>query len=207
MCSKCVHSLLQFEVEDEGPVDPRSPSFGITRTPVNPTVYQVPFVEVNNEKEQEGLIQVLNFADLDCLSLSNIEEDDSVFTEELPIPLITKEPPASVITDEFPAQFIEETLDFSSLVIAASSTPTSSPVKTSSKSRRTVTSNVVIDENIFGKSNSPVNGGNSARPRVPFGDVNRPSLASPRLQLQHKQRHVVRTEILQHQQRYCNKND
>ena len=64
MCSKCVHSLLQFEVEDEGPVDPRSPSFGITRTPVNPTVYQVPFVEVNNEKEQEGLIQVLNFADL-----------------------------------------------------------------------------------------------------------------------------------------------
>jgi hypothetical protein len=197
-------------VEDEGPVDPRSPSFGIIRTPVNPTVYKIPDVlEASIEKEREGLIQVLNFADLDCLSLSNIEEDDSIVSGEVPARMVIEDLSVPMITDELPAPFIEETLDFSSLVIAASSTPTSSPVKISSKSRRTVTNNVVIDENSFGKSNSPVNGGNSllARPRVPFGEVNRPSLASPRLQLQHKQRHVVRTEILQHQQRYCNKND
>ena len=103
--------MFQFQVEDDGPMDPRSPSFGITRTPVNPTVYEIQDVEATNEKEREGLIQVLNFADLDCLSLSNIEEDDSAATEEFPVQVITEDLPVPMITAELPAPFIEETLD------------------------------------------------------------------------------------------------
>ncbi len=197
-------SSLQFEeeIESERPEDPRSPSFGITRTPVAPALESETKALI--QKEREDLIQVLNFTDLDCLSLSNIEEDSSLITEEVP-----EEVPEGV-----PAPSAEETFDFSSLVIPASSTPAPSPVKqpTSNKTKRPVTNNVV-DENSFGKNNSPLSSPNpqknapSVRPRVPFGDVNRPALASPRLHLQNKQRHLVRSELLQHQQRYGNKSD
>lgn len=203
---------LQFEVdsEDETPEDPRSPSLGITRTPVIPVCVDVN-LKAADEKEREDLIQVLDFADLDCLSLSNIE-DDSLISEELPPVTPDDEVAIPVVMDGLPTPlFSEESCDFSSLVITASSTPASSPVKPSGKPKRPLsTTNVVIaDENRIGKCNSPLSGGNSlfTRPRVPFGDVNRPVLASPRLQLQNKQRHVVRSEILQHQRRYSNKND
>lgn len=144
--------------------------------------------EKKEDKEREELKQVLNFTDLDALSLSNIE-DISVTNEEE-----ASAPP-------------EETIDFSSLIIAATSTPAPSPVKLSNKARRPAITSIV-DENSFGKSNSPQSvNALVGRPRVPFGDVNRPSLASPRLQLQNKQRHIVRSEIIQHQQRYSNKID
>ncbi|XP_032794669.2 uncharacterized protein LOC116931228 [Daphnia magna] len=201
--------VFEVESEDERPEDPRSPSFGITRTPVIPVYVDVNMKAVY-EKEREDLIQVLDFADLDCLSLSNIEEDGSVISEEPPTASATVDDTVAVVIDATPS-LTEEIYDFSSFVITSSSTPRSSPVKPSSKPKRPVSINnvVTVDENCFGKSNSPMNGGNSllARPRVPFGDVNRPVLASPRLQLQNKQRRVVRTEILQHQQRYSNKND
>lgn len=148
-------------------------------------------------KEREDLKQVLNFTDLDSLSLSNIEDDQTV----------NNEGSISVNTEEPVLASSEETIDFSSLVIAASSTPAPSPAKPINKIKRPVST--VVDENSFSKS--PMSGGsaNSARPRIPFGDVNRPSLASPRLHLQNKQKHLVRSEILQHQQyqRYGNKSD
>ncbi|XP_057379586.1 uncharacterized protein LOC130701664 [Daphnia carinata] len=203
--------VFEVESEDERQEDPRSPSFGITRTPVIPVCVDVNMKAVY-EKEREDLIQVLNFADLDCLSLSNIEEDASLISEEPPTASATIDDAvaAPVDTDTTPS-YTEETYDFSSFVITSSSTPRSSPVKPSGKPKRPVNTNnvVTVDENCFGKSNSPMNGGNSllGRPRVPFGDVNRPVLASPRLQLQNKQRRVVRTGILQHQQRYSNKNE
>lgn len=150
-------------------------------------------------KEREDLKQVLDFADLDSLSLSNIEEDQTVNNEECLS--VNGEEPVLIPT--------EETIDFSSLVIAASSTPAPSPIKPLNKIKRPVSSHVVVDENSFSKS--PMSGGNPplARPRVPFGEINRPSLASPRLHLQNKQKHLVRSEIFQHHQtqRYGNKSD
>ncbi|KAI9559974.1 hypothetical protein GHT06_013982 [Daphnia sinensis] len=203
--------VFEVESEDERPEDPRSPSFGITRTPVIPACVDVNMKAVF-KKEREDLIQVLDFADLDCLSLSNIEEDGSLISEEPPTDSATVNDAVAVpvVIDATPP-FTEETCDFSSFVITSSSTPRSSPVKPSSKPKRPISTNnvVTVDENCFGKSNSPINGSNSllARPRVPFGDVNRPVLASPRLQLQNKQKRVVRSEILQHQHRYNNIND
>ena len=163
------------------------------------------------EREREDLIQVLNFTDLDTLSISNIEEDASLLTEEVQNQEVLEEVPEEV-PEETPVLFAEETFNLSSLVITASSTPTPSPIKPQGKSKRLVANNVV-DENSFGKNSSPLISPNpqknasSARPRVPFGDVNRPALASPRLHLQNKQRLLVRSEILQQQQRYGNKSD
>ena len=171
------------------------------------------------EREREDLIQVLNFTDLDTLSISNIEEDASLLTEE-DASLLTEEVQNQEVLEEVPEEvpeetpvlFAEETFNLSSLVITASSTPTPSPIKPQGKSKRLVANNVV-DENSFGKNSSPLISPNpqknasSARPRVPFGDVNRPALASPRLHLQNKQRLLVRSEILQQQQRYGNKSD
>lgn len=152
------------------------------------------------EKERNDLIQVLNFTDLDSLSISkNEEEGEEEAEEELIIMKEEQEPNLAPV---------EETLDFSSFVITATSTPARVPTKVSNKTKRPLSSNIV-DENSFGKSSSPLNSGSAplSRPRVPFGDVNRPSLASPRLHLQNKQRNIVRSEILQHQQRYVNKSD
>lgn len=208
-CQVLIFVQIDTQTEDNGPEDPRSPSCGITRTPVYPT-YQLG-KEPAIEKEREELIQVLNFTDLDCLSLSNIEEDLSVSTEEDKLIVNTElygntEQVEHLENPELISTPAEEILNISSSIIAVSSTPKPSPVKPLIKVKRAA---VIVDENSLTKSNSPLSGVNVplVRPRVPFGDVNRPSLASPRLHLQNKQRHIVRSEIFQHQQRYNNKID
>lgn len=178
-------------VEDdypEGMEDPRSPTIGIVRTPVAPILPTEIKAEPDDvvQKVCEDLVQALNFTDLDHLSISNIEE-------------IPEDPP--VIRPLECIAICEDTIEFSPLVTGASSTPAPSPVKPAK--RRATTNNMSFDENSFtSKSNNAVHLGRS---RVPFGDVNRPAMASPRLQLQSKQKNFVRAEI-QHQ-RYIVKND
>lgn len=165
----------------DGIEDPRSPSVGIVRTPVAPLM-QIELKRKETEaapKEREDLVQALTFTDLDHLSISNIED-------------VPEEPP--VIHQLESIAICEDTIDFSPLVIGASSTPAPSPVKPAKK--RASNNYIAIDENSFTKKST--NTSHLGRPRVPFGDVNRPSMASPRLQLQNKQKNLVRSEI-QHQ--------
>jgi len=151
------------ECPPEVPADPRSPSVGITRTPVlqcfQPTE--------TSEKEDKGIVQTLNFPELDSLSLSNIEEDDVSVIET---------------SSNLETKSVEELIDFSSSSVTAS-TPTKTSTKIANKDK----------ENSIVKTHSP----SSLTPakRVPFGDVNRPLAASPRFALQNKQKLILRAEI------------
>ena len=137
------------------------------------------------------MLQVLNFTDLDCLSLSNIEE------------------PQEEEGGEEPQQEEKETLNLESFgLVLATSTPTPSPIKTSSN-RINLQPNRSSkkDENSFntscsGKSINLAHSPSSSRPRVPLGNVNRPSLvASPRLALQNRQKQSLRNELVVQQGR------
>ena len=136
-------------------VDPRSPTAGITRTPVAmDTAAKFPDAPAV-DKELEDLIQVLNFTDLDNLSLSDIEAPE----EEEEAPASTNLAPIAP----------EETLDLSSsLAVSAvpsiTSTPSRTPNKSSSSKARRGS-----DENSFTTGKSPTSNAVLARTRVPFG--------------------------------------
>lgn len=139
-------------------VDPRSPTAGITRTPVALDVAAKHLEGPGVEKGLEGLIQALNFTDLDNLSLSDIEEpaEEEALTPTIVAPLA-----------------MEETLDLtSSMIIPAAPSITSTPSRTpnkslssSSKARRG------SDENSFSNGKNSTGSVLSARNRVPFGYV------------------------------------
>lgn len=157
----------------EVPVDPRSPSVGITRTPLLQCIQQDIVMKTENDrKEHENLIQILNFPELDSLSLSNIEDDLSL-TETGP-----KKPENKPV---------EETLDFS-LTNVTASTPASTPIKVLTKMT------LMDKENSVVKTHSPVS--QTPTKRVPFGDINRPMQpASPRFALQSRQKLNLRAEL------------
>ena len=117
------------------------------------------------------LFQVLNFTDLDCLSLSNIEEPQDEVGEQ-------------------PESLLE------SMMVLATSTPTPSSAKLASN--RNMKRSGQKDENSLNTSGKPPLN-SPTRLRVPLGNVNRPSLvtASPRLHLQNKQKQTIRNELLQ----------
>lgn len=127
-------------------VDPRSPSAGITRTPVT-LMDEVPAVQGN--VDLDGLIQVLNFTDLDNLSLSDIESpsEDEMEVEQkqpevVPIVSVPKEEVKTV----------------------------SAPPSTNNTPNKSKSSQKGSDENngsLNVSKSSP--GGLLARPRVPFG--------------------------------------
>jgi len=160
------------ECPAEIPVDPRSPSVGITRTPLPQCPQQsvAPLAE-DLKKDHENLVQILSFPELDSLSLSNIEDELSIIETG---PKVESKP-------------VEELLDFTLSNITAS-TPTSTPIKVSSK----VTN--LDKENSIVKTRSPIN--LTPAKRVPFGDINRSvQPASPRFALQNKQKLNLRAEI------------
>lgn len=114
---------------------------------------------------------MLSFPELDSLSLSNIEDEQSVVEAGSKI----ESKPAEELIDLTPPNLI-------------ASTPISTPVKVSSKLTN------LDKENSIVKTRSPVN--ITPAKRVPFGDINRPlQPASPRFALQNKQKLNLRVEL------------
>jgi hypothetical protein len=162
--------------------DPRSPTYGITRTPVavglvlppKPIDWNDADVTINEEanKEKEQLMQVLDFTDLE--SVSSIHSEDSSVVED------------AIVADQ--ALPTEEPLEFSCSSFT-SSTPAPSPIK----SMPNKVKHIIDKENSIVKNQSPSSLTTSRR--VPFGDVNRSATSSPRLQLQNRQKLNVRNVI------------